>query len=386
MTTSGRPLRPLAQLLVDAVVAPGERTLPPGVEAHPPASVEEAARAHRVLPAVVRHLRAAGALTDEWAPIRRADREQGLRHLQALADLSVLGAALDAAGVPWAVAKGPVAAGLLWPGVTLREYYDVDLYVPRAAFVAAVTALEDAGAVLADRNWPLLRESRRAEVAFTAPGGTHVDLHWDVAVPPKLRRAYRTDLPGMVARRRHVELSGSLGRTVPTFDPVDTAFVIAFHAAQAGANRLMWLGDVRYAFAADGFDGAELAERAEAAHCLLPVALVVDRADRVLGVGPVADRLSRAVQGPVARLARAIDARRPFPGLPGDRHQGGNLYSGARATDVASAASALRHAVDARRTERAVARGMDPGKALWDDVPDVRARADYLNWVESGAA
>lgn len=391
MTASGgRRLRPLAQLLVDAVVAPGGRSVDDALRAEPADRVEAAARSHRVLPSVARHVRDWDGLPADWSFARSADRAQVLRHLTALADLSVVGKSLDDAGVPWVVGKGPVAAGLLWPGVAMREYYDLDLYVPRTAFAAAVGAVEAAGSVAADRNWPLLAESRRAEVAFTAPGGTHLDLHWDIAVPPRLRAAFRTDLAGMVARRRAVPLSGSFTDGVPTFDAVDTALVIAFHAAQAGANRLVWLGDVRYAVAAAGFEWAELAERARAARCLLPVALVVDRADRVLGLeGTGYDDdgtgLRRAVGGPLGRLARAVDARHPFPGLPGDRHLGGNLYSGARASHTSSAASLVRHVTDSRRIERAVARGTDPGKALWDDVPDAAARAAYFAWVDSGA-
>ncbi|MFF2451672.1 nucleotidyltransferase family protein [Isoptericola sp. NPDC058082] len=381
--------RPLAQILLDSV-APSDRP-PPRATPVPLDGIRlellaDAAQDHRILPAVAKHVAGRPDCPEPWrAPLRRARDEQVVRHLGALAELAVLGAALDRAGVPWVVAKGPAAAAL-WPSPDMREYYDLDLYVPRAGFRAAVEALDAAGCTGVDRNWPLMARERRAEYAMRGPLGVHLDLHWDFAVPHGLRRSFRTDPEAMIARRRTVALGG--GRDVPTFDPVDSVLVLAFHAAQAGAGRLLWLVDIAGAVAA--CDGArqEVGPRARAMRIDAPVALVVDRAARVLGgpgggsMGGTGLRAPSALRG----AAAALDRRRGVPDLPGDPHRGGRLYAAARPGAWRTATALVGHAVAQRRIERALRRGLpDAGeKALRLDVPDARAREDYLRFVDSG--
>ncbi|MFC7877405.1 nucleotidyltransferase family protein [Isoptericola sp. NPDC057391] len=375
--------RPLAQLLVDAVVPQGEGATPlDGISLE---QLAEAAQDHRVTPAVAKHVAGRADCPEPWrAPLRRARDEQVVRHLGALAELAALGRALDRAGVPWAVAKGP-AATALWPAPDMREYYDLDLYVPREAFRAAVETLESVGCSGVDRNWPLMAAQQRAEYAMRGPLGVHLDVHWDIAVPRGLRRSFRTDPDGMVQRRRTTTLGG---HAVPTFDPVDTVLVLAFHAAQAGAGRLLWLVDVAGAVAA--CDGArrEVGPRARRMRLEAPVALVLDRAARVLGdpggtaLAGTGLRAPRALRG----AAAALDRRHGFPDLPGDPHRGGRLYAGARPGAWGTTTSLWGDAVAHRRIERALRRGRpDAGeKALRLDVPDVRAREDYFRFVDSG--
>lgn len=375
-------LRPVARLLVDAVV-PEEAGPPPAV----PGTLRDvvvAARDHRVLPAVARHLATRDDCPPDWRPLLRLARDdQVVRHLGALGELAHLGAALDDAGVPWAVAKGPVAAGALWPALDMREYYDLDLYVERSRFEEAVVSLRAAGCTAVDRNWPLVASERRAELALRAPRGSHVDLHWDIAVPRELRTAFRTDLPGMLRRRRRVDLGG--GHRVWTFDAEDTLLLLAFHAAQAGAGRLVWLADVRRAAEADGLDWDVVVARARAARVDVPLALVLDRADRVLGLPAGAEPACAPAHGLLGRVARRRDDREPPPGLPGDAHRGGGIYAAARPGTASTLAALLRGRRATRRTERAVRRGV-PGadeKALLLDVPDERAERAYFAFVRS---
>ena len=373
--------RPLAQLLVDSVAPSAARGLAP-LESISLELLADAAQDHRVLPAVAKHVSGRPDCPEAWrAPLRRARDEQVVRHLGVLAELSRLGAVLDGADVPWVVGKGPTAAAL-WPAPDMREYYDLDLYVPRAMFRRAVGALEDGGCTGEDRNWPLMATSRRAEYAMRGPLGVHLDLHWDVAVPRGTRRTYRTDPDAMIGRRRAVDLGG--GRTAPTFDPVDTVLVLAFHAAQCGAGRLMWLVDVARAVEACGAARAGIGARARAMRVEVPVGLVLDRAARVLGdLGETGLRR----RGALGAATAALDARHGFPDLPGDRHRAGRLYSSARPRAWGTAAALVRDAVADRRIERAIRRGV-PGadeKALRHDVPDPAARADYFRFVDSGA-
>ncbi|MCH1922241.1 nucleotidyltransferase family protein, partial [Shewanella sp. A3A] len=91
-----------------------------------------------------------------------------------------------------------------------------------------------------------------------------------------VRRAFPLDVDVMLARRRHHDLSAV---SLPMLDPEDQALHVAVHAAQAGANRLMWLADVYYA--SQDVDWDELERRSRAARAAVPVALVLDGAYRV---------------------------------------------------------------------------------------------------------
>ncbi|MCA5892875.1 nucleotidyltransferase family protein [Isoptericola sp. NEAU-Y5] len=378
-------LRPLARLLVDAA-AGRPHDAPDELFAEDLGRVLAAGVLHRVTPAMARSLAAADA-PDPWlAGLGAARHAQTLRHLRAVEDLKVTGAALDAAGIPWAVAKGPVLASVVWPSPDMREYYDLDLFVDAARFEEAIRVVLSTGGEQLDRNWPELRRSMRAEIAMTARHGTHLDLHWHVAVPERLRRQFPVDMAGMLRRARPVTIAP--GVTMPTFDPVDTVHHVAFHAAQDGANRLMWLADVRYAVQDPGFDWDELARRAAAARTTVPVALVLDRAVRTVGLElPHGTSFDRARRGAWGSLARRRDRDHPFPGLPGDDRLGGNVYGAARPGTAASAACLLAYTLRARRVGRQHrARGTDgsPERPLQRDVADVTARAEYFARLAPG--
>ncbi len=376
--------RPLAQLLVDSVRRFGCDPLTPGLGVTADA-VAAAAALHRVTPAVAGHLAEIVGPSAGWAAkLAPARHAQLIRHLTAKSDLRTVASALEGVGAPWVTVKGPTLADRVWPRPDMREYYDLDVVVDRRGFGHALRALEDAGCVLVDRNWPLLRSTMRAELAMRGPLGTPIDLHWDIAVPKDLRRDFSTDVDRLLARSVPVELGG--GVAARTLDPVDTLFHLAFHAAQAGANRLVWLGDLWFAASVPGLDGAELARRTEAAGASLPVALVLRRTEDVLGhLGHVPDSLRAAADTAWGRLVRARDGRTRFPGLPGDPHLGGALYAGARRGVASSlvATTRIRHTV--WRDERRHASGEGSPHPLRLDVPDVRARRAYLREVEGGA-
>lgn len=380
------PLRPLSRLLLDAVRGGDGADVRGALGGTGIRDVLAAGRLHRVTPAVERVVRGWDDAPGDWhAALAVAKHEQLMRHLRALADLRAVGAALDARDIAWVAVKGPVLAGALWPAVNMREYFDVDVVVDRRRFADALAAVEGAGATLLDRNWPELRRTMRAELAMRAASGTPLDLHWHVAVPRELRRSFRLDMDAMLARRRTVDVGGLV---LPTFDPVDTVVHLAFHAAQSGANRLMWLADVRFALEAPGVTAVELERRARAAGAELAVAMVVDRVRRVLGL-PASYVSSGGEPSRVptwVRVARRRDARSPFPGLPGDRSLGGNEYPAARRGTVDSAVMLVRHHAAARRSGRRHDAGQDVARPLQIEVPDAAARAAYFAEVVGAAA
>ncbi|RYV50742.1 nucleotidyltransferase family protein [Pengzhenrongella frigida] len=378
-------LRPLSRLLVDSALGRTLTEVGPELSGYAAADVLEASSLHRVAPAVARALASAAQVPAEWsrvlAPARHA---QIARHMRAVADLRIIATALDAAGIGWVAIKGPVAAELIWPSVDMREYFDLDLLVDRGEFARAMSVLAEAGLRLLDRNWPLLERSRRAELTLLAPNGTPVDLHWDIAVAPRLRRGFRTDVPGMLARSRRVPLPQ--GFDVGVLDPEDTLVHLAFHAAQEGATRLMWLADLHYAAVGPTVDWDTIARRARAMRLEVPLGMILDRVQRTLG-GSVGTSFRAVGPGPGAwgELARRTDARVRFPGLPGDPHLSGAVYRSARRSLPTSAAVLLRSQVEARRIEARERRRRSPGRPLRLDVPDAGARARYLQWVAGGA-
>lgn len=377
------PQRPLAQLLIESVFGSSRSTLAPGVLEHSIDEVLGAAGLHRITPAVARLVRASEDAPSDWVEGLAAFRQrQILLQLLNLTDLRTAAAALRAANVPWVVVKGPVASEVLWPSPDMREYYDLDLVVHRTRFARALEALEGVGFTLVDHNWLLIGKTMRAELALIGPAGTHLDLHWDIAVPKGLRRAYETNIAGMLDRR--VEVSLSSGDTVPTFDAVDTVHHLAFHAAQAGANRLMWIGDLHFATHRPGFDPRELRQRTVAARSDVPVALVLERVARVSGT-PVPPGVSGQRGRLWSHLTARRDRRHDFPGLPQDRSIGGGLYASARASLPGSAIELVRQMVITRVHEAKARSAGSAIRALSEEVGGPTGRRDYLAAVTDPA-
>ncbi|WP_277209503.1 nucleotidyltransferase family protein [Isoptericola croceus] len=377
---TGSPLRPLARLLLDAAFdRPG--TCSDELGRVTGEELWEAGLLHRVTPAVARAVRGWDEVPEVWRiPLEVGRNRQMLRHLRALEDLKGIGAAFDRAGIAWVAVKGATLASVVWPHADMREYYDLDLLVEPAAFRDAVEIVESTGGRLLDRNWPALRASGRGELAMVGQHGTHVDLHWHLAVAPSVRRAFPLDVDVMLARRRHHDLSAV---SLPMLDPEDQALHVAVHAAQAGANRLMWLADVYYA--SQDVDWDELERRSRAARAAVPVALVLDGAYRVAGEhGVPHPGLARAAAGAWGRLVRARDDRHPFPGLPGDSKLGGNVYSAARSSVAASVWRLGSNHAKVRYYGWQHRTGRDVARPLQHDVPDARARDAYFAIAASG--
>lgn len=369
----------LRRLLVES--ARGDGAGPLGAVCDLPIeTVAAAAAQHRIAPAVARRVDAAPDSPSSWRGTLRTKRyEQLLRHMQASGDLQVLGGVLGDSEIRWALGKGPMAADLLWPAPDMREYYDVDVFIAPADFERALARLIDAGFVYVDRNWPELRRTMRAEIALRGPAGSHLDLHWDIAVPESLRGAFRTGLPEMLRRSEEAVLGS--GTPVRVFDPVDTALHLIFHAAQNGANRLMWIADVWFATRRDEFDWELFVQRAEHVRMCVMAGLVLRRVESTFdAVGDGWWPLTR--RNPAwRRFAGAVGRRANFPSLPGDKHAGGMEFSSARDTLGASAAQALVRTWTLHSIERREAKDPASDRVLHRDVDDVEAREGYFEGV-----
>ncbi|MBI4259880.1 MAG: nucleotidyltransferase family protein [Actinobacteria bacterium] len=275
------------------------------------AGVAEAAAYHRVSGLVHRALSAAGGRValpgDEMHRLEAAYHAAVRDHLRTLGDLSAAGSALDAAGVPWLVVKGPVLAERYYGSPGERAYGDVDLLVPRGAFPDAVDALEGAGMPVIDRNWRLLRAELRSQVHVELPLGTLADVHWHLVEPG--RDPFELPVEAMIERSRPVSLGG---QEVLTLDPGDTLLHLALHAALSGGHRLVWLKDVERAMASEPPDWDELVGRARAARAVRPLGVILRRVARTLGRTAPREVMRGVEGGALAKaVGRAIDRSSP---------------------------------------------------------------------------
>ena len=257
-----------------------------------PAEIVKASVCHGVAGCV--HLSTSGlAGTDDQfrTALARAYQAAVASHLRTVAELGAIAPVLDAAGVPWAVVKGPVLSEAVYARPDLRDYVDLDLVVRPSGLGAALDALEDAGCVLLERNWRHLRSARPGEVALALPNGTRVDLHWHLLYHPSLRRQFSVPMDVILDRCRSVDIRGLAVRTL---DPVDTVLALALHASLSGGHRLIWCKDIEQALRHELASWDDIVERSHAWRAARAVATMLLRARSALAV-PVPDDVLAAL-------------------------------------------------------------------------------------------
>ena len=228
-------------------------------------------------------------------------------HMRIMWELAHLQPVLDATGARWAVIKGPVAVEVLYGSPGERAYLDLDVLVEPAAFRDVLTALQDSGSELLDRNWTLLRRDLLGEVHLRLPGGTPLDLHWNLINMNRGRMWI--DTPELLERSTSTNLGGV---TVRTLDPVDFLTHLAVHAALSGGDRLMWLKDVERAAVVLDPSWESVVERARRWRVGAAVGLILARTRDVLGAPIPADVPARLLTARSARLVRLTERASPW--------------------------------------------------------------------------
>ncbi len=169
-----------------------------------------------------------------------AVRQEIVRHLANVAWLQRFGMALDQAEVTWVVLKGPVLTEISYEG-TSRRYADLDLMVHARELPTAVKALEGAGAVVANQDWPSLIKNAKGELTMAVHGSPLIDLHWHLIYHRSARQRFMLPTAELLERRERVRLHGV---DAWSLDPVDFAAHVALHASFQGAQRLRRLLDI----------------------------------------------------------------------------------------------------------------------------------------------
>ncbi len=307
--------------VLDALVAVARDGLGAGRGAGPdPATIEmvdalEAAGGRAALVRGVARERLAGVLTavDEARgrpldPILEGlvTRDRVVR-LRCASALETAAGALDEAGVPWLVVKGPAIARL-WPRPEQRGANDLDVLVDPAAVGGAVAALVGAGAREINRNWEAVLRYGVAEFPLVL-GGVQIDLHADLVGLGRHRRHLRLDTGGILARSRRVDVGPT---TVPIADPADQLLHLCVHTGLGGATRLSQLRDVAAAVRGDPPEPSVFVERARSAGAMGMCAHVLDRVGEVFGMSGSGTPGS-GVPGPSGRPGELVGA----PGVSG---------------------------------------------------------------------
>lgn len=179
------------------------------------------------------------------AGLRNAALAQ-LTHVARLdAALARILAALEQAGVPAILLKGPVLARAVYPEPALRPYSDLDLTIRDTDERAAVAALLGVGLVEVPHGAEVERRTHAHHVhggtafhrVFLAPGGgVMVELHLD----PLQMGLRPTGEAARWARAQPVAaLPGALMLALE-----DQLIQLAVHVHKHGFNRLIWLKDI----------------------------------------------------------------------------------------------------------------------------------------------
>jgi hypothetical protein len=274
-------------------------------------------------------------------------------HMRAVADAAAAAACLGSAAIANAVAKGPVLAEVVYPQPDLRAYTDVDLFVDRSAFAAAVDALEQGGCELLDRNWAMLRREVRGQLHMRGPYGTPIDLHWSLFNLAEVRGDLDVPVGELLDRRRRVRVADA---ELDTFDRPDTLITLALHAALGGGARISWLNDLSFA-AGQIEDWAPVLERARRRGLGPSIWSVLRRSVRLVGA-PVPREVLDALSAPTPwRLTLDAAERLAPPVACAGRTSVSTLVTNAtRAGSGRSAAALVSKAVRRRSEQDAPAR------------------------------
>lgn len=306
-------------------------------------------------------------------------RRDAVRHLAYLGLLRKFAFRLDQAKVPWVALKGPVLAELSYPQAP-RCYTDLDLMVPPGQLRRAISALEDAGAVVAEPDWALAVKDAKGELSMAVHGLPLVDLHWHLVYLRSARERWTIPTEDLLGRRQQVRLKDV---DAWSLDPDDFLAHLALHASFGATQQLRRLLDIERTVASWSPDWEVLVQRCRAWRVGLPVSVMLNRARQTLGAA-VPEEVVEALAGsrPNRLLARQLSEWAPSGRLPGGRSVKNGITRSLRDGLLATAGEF------AGETRQAIVqfldrRGTEPGESDQGDGPGGHAGFEaYLDMVE----
>jgi hypothetical protein len=263
------------------------------------------ARAVRRLPTV-----------DPWA-VGILQQAVGIRetHARHVRTLEAAARSLRPAEVPMLVLKGPSLVERYYHDDSLRPYGDVDVLVPARRFDVALSALEEGGFSLLDRNWNLLRRDLRGQLHLDSPDANRdlLELHWHPVNPKRVRDALSVHARDLFDGSTQQSL-GSAEVLVPP--PSRELSHLCLHAALHGCDRLIWLVDIALVMGEQDLDVDDLVRTARRWGFGAGTFMVLALVDRWIGLTrPLADlralRPDRATLATFERLVTRWDLGHP---------------------------------------------------------------------------
>jgi Uncharacterised nucleotidyltransferase len=169
---------------------------------------------------------------------------------------------LQRAGVPSLAWKGPTLAACAYRDIALREFSDLDLFVPRKHIQRAKEILISSGFRAALQLTPAQeRLYLKLDNEFPFHRGPHenvLELQWRVAP-----HFYAVDFDlGRLFERAILTRIGSL--ECRTLCPEDLLLTLCVHAAKHGWARLSWITDVAWLLGTQNLDWLHVQHEAEA--------------------------------------------------------------------------------------------------------------------------
>ena len=200
------------------------------------------------------------------------------RQIQAVVD------ALEAAGIPSVLLKGPALARAVYPDPALRQSGDIDLLVRPGDVLAAEAVLEGLGYHCGQKGFVVSQHQYNHDI-FEPPGnGMPIEIHWSLDFELNLFPAgwIEEALGGRIPIRAD-DLSCS------TLSPIDHLLFLAFHNCFLDmADQLIRVHDVSLVMSELRTPGEwrEHIDRSVAHHIRIPLELVVKAAGLWTGANP----------------------------------------------------------------------------------------------------
>lgn len=242
-------------------------------------------------------------------------RRDAVRHLAYLGLLAKFAVALDQRQVTWVALKGPVLAELSYPQAP-RGYADLDLMVSPRQLREAVSALEGAGAVVAEPDLPLVVDRAKGQLTLAVHGWPMVDLHWHLVYLRSARERWAIPTDDLLGRRQQVRLKDV---DAWSLDPHDFLAHLALHASFGADQQLRRLLDIERTIASRAPDWEVLVQRCRAWRVGLPVSVMLNRARRTLGAAIPEEVVAELAGGRSNRLM----VRHLSDWIPAGRMSGG---------------------------------------------------------------
>ena len=223
----------------------------------------ETAHLHRVLPLIYRTF--ADSYTNHvpkraMERLRKAFYANAKRNLFLTAELFQVLMAFEQHKIPVIPYKGPILSAALYGEVSLREFSDLDVIVPKNRVEEATELLIDRGYRLksaVDGGEPFgLTERKKDLVLFHDDSGITLELHWGITIE---KDPLQVNPEILWENLKTVSVGG---KGVRIHAPEDLLIILCIHGGKHRWEHLGWLCDVAEIIRRYPLDWAKLIDRA----------------------------------------------------------------------------------------------------------------------------